>query len=762
MAEEIEPAMRTALEPFAQYITYLAQGKMDGYLDSIRPEELVTDLQVRLHTEPMLLLYDLGNNMEEIEKLFLSDTVHLFAISGSGKTRRTLEGLCHHWGFYISSQKQGKIGSRDFESPNKHKNVSIANRAFAMLLCARVFVLKQLLDSLPINTDPEVARKRWVLAQVLPPSLQHDEDMFTIITNSLRRAREEDMLSLAHAMIRRMDMVVNERLFVVIDEVQVAAVYLNDSFRSFTTGVDMRPVLHAFYKFLQETRMFDGIILAGTGLSMNMVKNALSSQVAKFLGNRQEPIVSVELGRFKGDLIHENYIRKYCTFSARSSDRRLIERILYWFSGRYRFTASLIELLLYIQPGSPHRILSAFAKSMTQFTITDAIDLEEEEPPLTDTTIDKIKGYGQLGAVDRLFKDGNQGLIQCLFQALMRWRIGSEPTWIPIEGDMHELVALGIGHLEKVGSYRTLDPNTNYPVYLCEPLAVLNLCSGFNKHLLTQETWITEAFRTARNTSARGTIFEEAVLLVLLRSFGGKSCALSDVFHTNQPWGSRKVTLVALKRTTEGSMQCCPVSWTTGSSDRLGFKAASPEHVLEFMNNPNGKCFVFPDEHMGPDLSFFFQDVETKELILVGLQGKLVLKPLNVSGWLMALKSITPQFFYTINTTKNDRVQYAPSKYSGLSDELMDAMQSMLGYAEYKPVIEEYRKKLRSTTALNERFESQPSRKTPKYLRIIATRQAHRRWESECSGDVGVLRYNLVEAYLGSTADVVMGSPSVA
>ena len=370
-AEEIEPAMRTALKPFTQYITYLAQGKLDGYLKSIRREELVTDLQVWPRREPMLLLHDLGNNMKEIERLFVSDTVfvvffaslswrmtnpdfacysHLFAISGSGKTRRTLEGLCHHWGFYISSQKQGSIGSRDFESvinimrsmsgwdpdtePNKLKNVSVANRAFAMLVCARVFVLKQLLDNLPINTDAEVARKRWVLAQALPPSLQHSEDIFTIIVNSLRSARADDMISLAHTMIQDMDMVVNERLFAVIDEAQVAAVYLNDSFRSFTTGIDMRPVLHAFYKFLQETQMFQGIILAGTGLSMNMVKSALSSQAAKFLGTRQEPIVSVELGRFKGDQIHENYIRKYCSLSARSSDRRLIERILYWFSGR--------------------------------------------------------------------------------------------------------------------------------------------------------------------------------------------------------------------------------------------------------------------------------------------------------------------------------------------------------------------------------------------------------------------------------------------
>jgi len=93
----------------------------------------------------------------------------------------------------------------------------------------------------------------------------------------------------------------------------------------------------------------------------------------------------------------------------------------------------------------------------------------------------------------------------------------------------------------------------------------------------------------------------------------------------------------------------------------------------------------------------------------------------------------------------------------------MDVLELALGPAEYKPVVDEYREKLRSSTALNQQFVSQPSRKTPKYLRIIATKEAHQRWTSECQGDVGVLRWERVEEYLGSTADVVMtGVPSVA
>jgi hypothetical protein len=86
-------------------------------------------------------------------------------------------------------------------------------------------------------------------------------------------------------------------------------------------------------------------------------------------------------------------------------------------------------------------------------------------------------------------------LIQCLLQALMRWRIGSQTALIPMEGNMHEIVALGIGHLVKVGPYQTLDPMTHYPVYLCEPLVVLYLSSVLDKHLFTtKEKWIADAF----------------------------------------------------------------------------------------------------------------------------------------------------------------------------------------------------------------------------------------------------------------------------
>jgi hypothetical protein len=160
-------------------------------------------------------------------------------------------------------------------------------------------------------------------------------------------------------------------------------------------------------------------------------------------------------------------------------------------------------------------------------------------------------------------------------------------------------------------------------------------------------SYLSDATFTARNNSSLGFIFEEAVLMILLQMFGGEPRVLSDAFHTDQPWGSRRVILVSLKRRADGEMESCPVSWTSGSSDRLGFKATSPAQVIEFLNNPDGKCFLFPDTHMGPDLSWFFQDWETKELIFVNAQGKFS-ETLAPAKWQRTLQTVNPEFFYTV------------------------------------------------------------------------------------------------------------------
>jgi hypothetical protein len=119
-----------------------------------------------------------------------------------------------------------------------------------MLLCARFFIFKQLVQHFPANTKVTDARRRWVFAQVLPPCLLDDgEDLFVKVLQGLRGAETRIMLDIIRSSLRdiktgRKDLFPMESktpLFVVIDEAQVAGDHLK-FFRS-GSGTGRRPIL---------------------------------------------------------------------------------------------------------------------------------------------------------------------------------------------------------------------------------------------------------------------------------------------------------------------------------------------------------------------------------------------------------------------------------------------------------------------------------------------------------------------------------------
>ena len=76
-AEETKSELESSLDGFQNYITSLASGKLDGFLDSLQHGDKAAGLGVYLPLDPILLLHDLGNypNQERIEELFTGDTV---------------------------------------------------------------------------------------------------------------------------------------------------------------------------------------------------------------------------------------------------------------------------------------------------------------------------------------------------------------------------------------------------------------------------------------------------------------------------------------------------------------------------------------------------------------------------------------------------------------------------------------------------------------------------------------------------------------
>ena len=134
-------------------------------------------------------------------------------------------------------------------------------------------------------------------------------------------------------------------------------------------------------------------------------------------------------------------------------------------------------------------------------------------------------------------------LIECLVEAVMRWTLGSELTFIPIqERNTHDMITLGVGFLDRMPGTRPFDPDATHPVSISEPLVVLSLSSFFEKWTwTTKKACMVRSFRNALNPSSRGFALEHALPLVLIEVFGGKFSPLADAFHCSESIGSRRV-----------------------------------------------------------------------------------------------------------------------------------------------------------------------------------------------------------------------------
>jgi hypothetical protein len=223
------------------------------------------------------------------------------------------------------------------------KNVHTADRVFAMLLCARFFVLKKYVDCIPKGTSTLAARRRWVLLQALPPALTLGNDIFVEIVERLRNTDRDHLLAVAKktfldTIAERRDLFSNKELFVVLDEAQEAARLLERHFPPTSNSNVLHSVLHDLYRFLHHSKFFVGIIVSGTGLSSETVKASLGSMAGKQMTSRTGTTIFTGSAVFSDESEQEKYIRGYLTISEDNlSDRYLLERMKRWCMGRCVF-----------------------------------------------------------------------------------------------------------------------------------------------------------------------------------------------------------------------------------------------------------------------------------------------------------------------------------------------------------------------------------------------------------------------------------------
>jgi hypothetical protein len=179
-------------------------------------------------------------------------------------------------------------------------NEGAADRVFARLLLARVFVFEQFLLSLPPQETVFNARRRWVLLQILPPSTPGGHDIFTTILSALHDPFE--MQDLSNDIFARCqdrwnsfpESESNSQIFTVIDDTQHIA---NTCVGMF--NFETRPLLHPLYRFLNSTHWFRGFVFAGTESSSAVVHEWIGSAKPSTVRQAHTKVIS-DMPRFGG------------------------------------------------------------------------------------------------------------------------------------------------------------------------------------------------------------------------------------------------------------------------------------------------------------------------------------------------------------------------------------------------------------------------------------------------------------------------------
>jgi hypothetical protein len=125
------------------------------------------------------------------------------------------------------------------------------------------------------------------------------------------------------------------KIFLVLDEAQRAATRLTDCFPSVSDTHKTRSVLYAAYRCLTDWNIPDGIIVSGTGLSLDILHDTSKSFAAKLTKAIYAGSVYADTGDFQDAASHESYIQRYLDLSDSVSDQCLLQCMLHWFKGRW-------------------------------------------------------------------------------------------------------------------------------------------------------------------------------------------------------------------------------------------------------------------------------------------------------------------------------------------------------------------------------------------------------------------------------------------
>ncbi|KAH8096747.1 hypothetical protein DFH11DRAFT_1679529 [Phellopilus nigrolimitatus] len=668
--------------------------------DAVFAEHILALKIPNLREEPSLLLHGLGNPSPDFETrvsdIFRPSGQHSFVCntSGSGKTRILLEGLCRHWGLYfVCSQSTDHVGSSDLpetirengaiasthdwsgELPSpedstfsyrKATNERIARRRLSQVLLARLLLFDRFLRIAYEHKIGRTSKAKWLWTLIQVDPLILEGDICKKLTGILHSASME-FLSYEIAIMQSQiaahdrDDATLDNLFYVLDEAQVASCLHEKAFIS-SNDRKMRPILREIIASFQAITSNAKFVVSGTGLSVDVVSEAVASAVMKTDTGFKSVFPSGDFGSDDGTKQLE-YIRRYLPskFLSSPSGEDLIRRLAFWLRGRYRFTASYLVELLKNGLRSPHKLLNKIIFLASSYKPSDARpDIINAEP---DYTSRLSMHYFNVSRLDDETLTDEINFV--LFSYMLRG------TFIPTSQ-----------RLVEIGFSRYMN-GVQESICINEHLVILVLATWMEG----KEKYSMGRFlcRELRNKSSQPMGFENTIMHYLASAFGVNGTPLTDIFDfvgLIPPWANQRVQLVAFT-SVGGRYTFSPISLMDGvvPSSRIVIHARDADMVLDLIKNAQNIPFLIPDNHMGPDGLFVLRR-EDGTIMWAAIQDKCQpSSETNLAKSVVedAIRTITPKEFYGGDSAWSERLNY--KKPRDLVNQLMCAIPSKDGEA---------------------------------------------------------------------------------
>jgi hypothetical protein len=332
--------------------------------------------------DPHLLLHNLNSCDDKEIKMIFGHGAHMYVVkfncalntfstrtsrficntSGSGKTRRMLEGLTKYWGFYlVGAPDVSGVGVRDLRdalaevseysewvsdletvdrwerATQGEVNSRIAAKHLRKVLAARIVVFRLFLQvAIQVHGALQEEHKYyWLLFQLsdeLAPSSDSSHPFVRIITECLHRATDEALNLLVGRLEEiRYQYLSHSHFILVLDEAQRASRLYPRCFISSTNPDKFQSIIREVVKVF--TKLPIKLVVAGTGLRLAELEDALASGVS----NPAETVqLFHNLGMFDTWPKLKSFLERYVPASIFESPSgyRLQQRIWEYLQGR--------------------------------------------------------------------------------------------------------------------------------------------------------------------------------------------------------------------------------------------------------------------------------------------------------------------------------------------------------------------------------------------------------------------------------------------